>query len=115
MPTPPVLLTPIGDERWRLAETWSAHGVTIRAGFTTDLASIPWFVGWLLKRNDIPWIVAGIIHDHAYRTRTTSRLEADRRLRDIARIEGAPAWHTSIVFVAVRLFGWSSWRRSRRS
>ena len=113
--TEPLLLVPVGAERWRLAQTWTAHGVTVPEGFRTDLASIPWFVGWLLKRNDIPWIVAGIIHDHGYHTQTEPRRTVDRRLRDVARAEGAPAWHTHIVYAAVRLFGWPSWRRSSPS
>lgn len=108
--TPPLLLQPIGEERWRLVETWTAHGVRVGAGFETDLASIPWFCGWLLKRNDIPWIVGGLLHDFAYATQTVTRLDADRQLRDVAIAEGAPRSHAWIVFVAVRLFGWSAWR-----
>ena len=112
--TPPLLLQPIGSERWRLVETFYAHGVRVGAGFETDLASIPWWCGWLLKRNDIPWLVGGILHDWSYFTQTTDRRTADRKLRDVARAEGAPTWHTRIVYLAVRLFGWSAWRRSSR-
>jgi thiosulfate reductase cytochrome b subunit len=113
--TPPLLLVPVGSQRWRLEQTWTAHGVTVPAGFQTDLASIPWWCGWLLKRNDIPWIVAGVLHDWHYWAQHRSRLTSDRLLRDVARAEGAPAWHCHIVYAAVRLFGWPSWRRSRRS
>ena len=112
--TPPLLLQPVGSERWRLVEAWTAHDVTVPEGFTTDLASIPWWCGWLLKRNDIAWIVAGVLHDWSYFTQATDRRTADRKLRDVARAEGAPTWHTRIVYLAVRLFGRSAWRRSSR-
>lgn len=109
--TPPILLTPIGKERWMVTSSWTAHGVTIPSGFRTDLASIPWWAGWLLKRNDIAWIVAGVIHDYAYRTKTETRLEADRKLRQVAKLEGVPSFHYNVVYIAVRLFGKSAWQR----
>ena len=111
------VLTPIGRRRWRTVGSWTGHGVTVPDGFTTDLASFPAWCEPIMARNELHWIVAGVIHDWHYRTMYRSRIWADARLRDIARAEGAPLWQCWVVWAAVRLFGRPAWNQgnTRRS
>lgn len=108
------VLRPIGDRRWETVGTWRGYGVTIPCGFRTDLASIPPVAELLLRmhRNELHYVVAGLVHDFHYNRQDITRREADRHFRAIARAEGAPRWQTALVYAAVRLFGWPSWRRS---
>ena len=108
-----LLLAPIphSNRRWRVAEDWTAHGVTVPAGFDTDLASFPRVVEPIMHRNSWCWIAAGVLHDHAYRTHYSSRADADELLRSVAVAEGAPRWRARVVWLAVRLFGWRAWHQ----
>jgi len=107
--------TPHGKHR-KLIESFEAtvFGEKWRApsGFITDGASVPWFA-WLLTYtpHDPRVAEASAIHDAAYVYQTRSQAEADRAFLELLlRGEAAP-WKATLMFWAVRLFGWIAWWR----
>lgn len=90
--------------------------LVVPAGFMTDLASVPWFLRWLI-RHDHPYLLeASVVHDYLYTRRVGarfyhySRRQADRLLYGGMRSAGAPFAFAAAVYVSVRAFGWLRWR-----
>ena len=76
----------------------------IPAGTTTDFASIPWFVYWLIPgfgQYDKP----AVVHDWMYRTACVSRVVADAIFLDGMAQCGVPEWKRKLIYRAVRRFG----------
>lgn len=103
--------------------TAAGDHVTVFAGQTTDLASIPRAV-WPLLPPDGPWALAAVFHDAGYqsqgryvwkqrwgRTRTEpyTRAEVDGILLQAMTAIGVPSWKRWLIWKAVRLFGWMGW------
>ena len=90
---------------------------TLEEGFLTDLASVPWFVSWMIDPLSWPWVDAGVVHDAGYAVLAPDRATADRWFRDVARGEygdgQAGAWAAWVAWVALRLFGLPAWRNNR--
>lgn len=129
-------LVPIGENRWRLTEDyiyeWAHDGVsrslTVKAGFETDLASVPplfWALGF---PPDGLHRAAAVLHDALYRARGIlpsshlvyrvngvavparfTRLEADRLFGRAMREGDVPQWRRRTMFRAVRLCSWLFW------
>lgn len=76
----------------------------VPAGFTTDLASAPWFMRWLLDLEGANRRVA-IVHDFLYGLPGCSRFLADSLLRAAMEDIGISWWRRLIVFYGVRVFG----------
>lgn len=137
-------LVPIGDGRWRLTEPysyeWLHDGVlrrlTIKAGFVTDLASVPpifWALGF---PPDGLHRAAAVVHDGLYKARGVlpsddlvyyearqwsepkgwqalpakyTREGADRMFGRLMREGLVPRWRRRAMYRAVRLFSWIFW------
>lgn len=107
------VLTPIAPGRWRLADEWQYFGFTIPAGFVCDLDSVP-RLPFIHARYQGRTVIAAVLHDYLYRHRITSRRVADLLFLLAMEFEGVP-WRFQIaIYLAVRCFGWSAWRRNRR-
>lgn len=121
------LLTDDGRCQWAVAiplsydvgAEGSGETITVPAGATTDLASIPraaWSLGF---PPDGPWLKAAVIHDNLYRRRgdvirtghpvTYTRAEADGILREAMGVLGVSTWERFVIWSAVRLGGAKSW------
>jgi hypothetical protein len=89
--------------------------VLVPEGFVSDGASIPamfWvIVGPPLGSNHL---IASIVHDYLCESATdySERLLADAVFFKLLRDYGVPAWKRSVMYVAVRLMGRWTWRRS---
>ena len=107
------VLTPIGRRRWRTVGSWTGHGVTVPSGYETDLSSIPPIAETVLRmhRNELHFVVGGIVHDRLYFVKDRTRRSADRKFRDVCIAEGAPRWQAMLAYACVRLFGWHRWNR----
>ncbi len=83
---------------------------TVKAGFISDLASIPKIaLGWL--NNDDPRISAiSIVHDWEYTQKELSRLQCDQLLREGMMSLGARPSMAWVVYQAVRLGGGEHWK-----
>lgn len=96
---------------WVLTGDLEIDGVTIPAGFLTDLASVPRWATPLIDRTSWPWVAAGLVHDWRYVAHDTDRAAADAEMSDIARRHGATRTAALVAWIAVRLFGAGAWRR----
>jgi hypothetical protein len=103
--------------------TDAGEHVTVFAGQTTDLASIPRAL-WPLLPPDGPWALAAVFHDAGYRSQGAyvwnrrlgrtrqqpyARAEVDGILLQAMVALAVPAWKRSLIYRAVRLFGGAGW------
>lgn len=84
--------------------------VVVPVGFVTDFASVP--------RLPLAYFLAGgvgdsaaVVHDWLYYVQMTTRREADRALYELLRARLVHMWRAYAMWLAVRLFGWTCWRR----
>ena len=114
----PLIVTPMSDGRnWRLVEPFyyyigklgSDNIVTVPPGFITDFASTPQFL-WLWLPYWGKYGKAAVVHDYLYQTQKRSRKEADQIFREAMVVGNTRAWKALVMFLAVRLFGWLSWK-----
>ncbi|KKL66348.1 hypothetical protein LCGC14_2145860, partial [marine sediment metagenome] len=83
--TKPLTVTKIGARLWlverafeyRVGSEDSTEVVEVPQGFTTDFASVPRVVWWLIPP-DGQYTQAAVVHDFLYFSQTTTRIEADR-------------------------------------
>jgi hypothetical protein len=97
--------------RWRLEEPLTYDGrdesFVVRAGFTTDFASVPQALTWLVPRYG-RYTKAAILHDHLWqrcREGTFGWADADGILRRAMRELDVPFLRRWLMWGAVRLAG----------
>lgn len=90
--------------------------IIIPIGFKSDGASIP-RLAWSIIGS--PWTgkykYAVVIHDYLTATQTTTRREADRIFLDAMKVLNVSRWKRRVIWLAVRLFGWSTWRKHKKN
>jgi hypothetical protein len=127
-------VTRAGRTVWRLLEPleWVLDGangtdsLVVPAGFSTDLASIPWAMRWLIPASG-PWQRAAVVHDWLYSnsgvvdvieqwfgrrmpmTRYFDRARCDAIFMDAMREAGVDLPTRSAMWLAVRVGGWAGW------
>ncbi len=140
MSLPQPALIPVGENRWRLTEDYACewtHGgirrrITVKAGFETDLASVPRPLWGFGLPPDGLHRAAAVIHDALYMARGRmptgyllyeelsggqwarhlaryTREEADRLFGRLMREAGVPRWRRRLMYRAVRLVSWAFW------
>lgn len=103
--------------------------ITVPPGFPTDLASIPRWA-WTLLPPDGPWVKAAVIHDYLYSTGGTGeiwgrpssiadsvtydRMQCDRIMLEAMADRGVDAFRRTVIYLALRAFGWIGWRVQQR-
>ena len=97
----------IGKGWWITTETlafWSGDVVRVRVPryFLCDLASIPWFVRWLLDRAGDS-VYAAIIHDYLIEEKITSRTLADAIFREALITSSIKRWKRCLLYAGVRI------------
>ena len=107
-------VTPLADGvNWRLNKplvyvtSWGMQ-ITVPAGFTTDFASTPRPIWWLLPpvgTYDGP----AVVHDWLYRNHYTRWL-CDGVIWESMRAIKVPAWMVWTIYLALRVGGWWAWR-----
>lgn len=95
-------------------------------GFTSDLASIPRWLWWLIAPFELS-LAAALVHDYGYahggrmlvltrdrmrRATYLTRARVDRAFYELMRDEGVWWWRRWLAYRAVRLFGASHWMES---
>ena len=90
------------------------RSILVPEGFITDLASTPRII-WSFIPPFGPWSEAAVVHDRLYLIGDCTRLEADQILRDIMRQHGVSRYVRSIIYSGVRVGGWRTWNRYRKS
>ena len=97
---------------WRLLEPLSFGDLAVPEGFVTDFASIPRAL-WAIYPPNGKWAPAAVLHDFLYRTGTRTRAEADALFLAGMAVLRVPVARRFVMYLAVRCFGWSSWRGTR--
>lgn len=110
---------------WRLEADYTIrhldYDLTIPAGFTLDLASVPRAL-WVVMSNTDLGLIGPLVHDFLYehqgrvrqwteKPREYTRAESDGVFNDVMRLEGVATWRRQLGYRAVRWFGWLAWRR----
>lgn len=83
---------------------------TVPKGFVTDFATVPRLF-WRLIPKQGDYNRAAVLHDFLYTEKTCSRFLADALFRDVMHEIGVPMWRRVAMFWAVRMFGWTGWRK----
>ena len=103
-----VAVTPVDDERWEVLEPFSYTGrvdtFVVPQGFTTDFASVPRPVVWLLPRYG-HWTQSAILHDYLWSLARSGQFnfyDADGLFNRSMRELGVPFWRRWIMWTAVR-------------
>jgi len=91
--------------------------ITVPKGFDTDLASVPWLFLRVFPRSG-PYNEAAVVHDWLYVTRRIGphfvyRAEADAVLLEAMAALGCGWLTRTLIYRAVRLFGWVVWNRRK--
>ena len=111
----PIRLSTTTGKTWTLVTDLrycdSMTGFRVFAGFTTDLASVPRPLWWLLPPHG-RYIRAAVLHDWLYAKHWSGdRKSCDRVFRRAMRADGVNPWQVFAIYHAVRWFGWLAWRR----
>lgn len=109
------------DDHWEAREPiehegWDGATRVIPKGFPSDLASVPWFLGWLLPKFSEVRARAAYPHDFFYRLQLpdVDRMAADRMFfRDLI-LRNAYVWRAVLMYLGLRWFGWIAWRKNRK-
>lgn len=88
----------------------TSRRLVVPAGFITDFASIPRAIWAYLAPSDPVIRDAAVIHDYLYSTKMFTRKECDEILFEAMLELGARRTQAYIVYLSVRLFGFSHWK-----
>ncbi len=106
-------LSPLQNGKWWvvLEDVTAAHGVDghVPRGFTTDFASTPRPLWWLLPPYG-RYGAAAINHDRDYHLGIGTRRAADHRFLDAMARQRVLLGVRYAMWAAVRLFGWLAWK-----
>ena len=83
---------------------------TVPAGYTSQGFSVPRWMWWIITpTSDKRTLIPAGKHDWTYDNHVVSRSSADRYFRDDLIRHKFPIFLAYIVWLAVRLFGWTHW------
>jgi hypothetical protein len=109
----PLLLKKLKGRTFELVAPfeYNGHGIHVElpAGATTDFASIPRVLWWVLDPIG-PWAEIAVVHDFIYRSKCYSREVADAIFLQGLRECGCAKWQMWSLYVAVRAFGWFAYK-----
>jgi len=113
-----VEVMPLGKQfklHYAFTYLWKRKGIVIRVkpGFETDFASIPRVARILISklgRYNKPAVIHDAIYQHVVPGYQFTRAEADLCFLDGMRDLGVARWKYTMMYWAVRLFGWAAWR-----
>ena len=125
--TAPLLVTPLTDGRswvivtddfsYDVGREGSGDTVVVPCGMVTDFASIPRPIWWFAA----PWGTHGhaaVVHDAGYYIQDRTRRQYDRVFLEAMVVLGVGAIKRTLMYLAVRWFGWWAWsanaERNRR-
>ena len=93
--------------RWTLLEPlyYPLVGVTVPAGYVTDFASIPKWLGSIYPKTG-NYAHAATLHDFLYGVTDARRSVADRLFREQMKLDGVGFRTRWTFWLMVRAFGW---------
>lgn len=112
-------LVPLHDgKNWRLSnqlqfEPDGLMPIIVPEGFVTDLASVPRLF-WNILPPFGEYTEAAIVHDWLYRNNFFDRETCDKVLLQGMIACEVPPWKITVIYRAVRMFGWKAWNDDKR-
>ena len=88
---------------WMLLEDYSRDGITVPAGFTFDVASVPRLAWWLYPRWG-RYAEAALIHDYLCGSKAMPRDQSDKLFYKHMREDGVLLAHAWIMYKCVRVW-----------
>jgi len=119
--TEPLVVTPRPDGRtwivlsdfgYEVGEDGSGDIIKVEIGFHTDFASIPRPL-WMFLPRWGKYGNAAVIHDYLYWEQTRPRKESDDILMEGMVVLNVGVIKRHLIYFAVRIGGWWSWRRNQ--
>ena len=119
--TEPLVVTPRPDGRtwivlsdfgYEVGEDGSGDIIDVEIGFHTDFASIPRPL-WMFLPRWGKYGNAAVIHDYLYWEQTRPRKESDDILMEGMVVLNVGVIKRHLIYFAVRIGGWWSWRRNQ--
>jgi len=110
----PVLVRNYGRHLVVTQEPLTYRTITVPAGFASDGTSRPWVLGWIFPRFGV-FINASILHDYLYWSQPLARYIADADFNEAMRFLDVPTYRRKLMYKGVRMFGWISWHRNKKS
>lgn len=118
----PLIVETMGN-RFKLFHSFTYHwkryniDIQVPKGFVTDFASIPRLLRIFIPKLGL-YNKAAVLHDYAYQKHLKvkdfwwffTRRDADLLLLDAMTDLGVKKWKRNIMYRAVRIFGFLSWR-----
>jgi len=105
-----------GKYDWfEIAEDCAFGSVLIAEGFTTDFASVPQSVWWLIPPHGLA-AMPSIVHDYMYQVPSShplTRKQVDGIWLELMQKSGVPKWQRYTMYAFVRAFGGGVWKRYR--
>lgn len=105
-----IKLTPNPEkpQEWIVLEDFTVHVcgryITVKKGFSTDIASVPWFARWLFPRYG-KHTRAAIVHDWCYEKRSLSQPKADKTFLVLMLSDGVFFWRACVMYLIVKYLG----------
>lgn len=87
------------------------ENIIIPEGFLTDLSSVPRIL-WMFIPPYRMAVPASVLHDYMYTYGWKSRKEADELFYKILLTHNVPKWQSFLMYIAVRIFGKSKYKRN---
>jgi len=87
--------------------------VIVPEEFETDFASTPRIL-WPIFPPTGKYTAAAVVHDYLYRRGAVQRVVADAVFLAAMKELGVARWRRGIMYAAVRLFGWLSYRPNKQ-
>ena len=84
--------------------------ITVPTGFISDLASIPWFVGFILAKLG-KHQRAAVLHDWLYRNRIKLKGYCDKQFNDAMKFDGVVKWRRLAIIGGLKIGGRISWHK----
>ena len=94
-----------------LTAHWSVWEIRVKAGYSTDGASIPRAAWRVIGHPFQRYEAAAIIHDALYDSEHWQREQIDDCFRDLLRACGVGKMRRAVIYRAVRLFGGMTWKK----
>lgn len=93
-------------------KTGSEEVITVPKGFITDFASVPIVCNWFIPKSG-KYDPAAVIHDWLYFKKEKPRNVCDGIFCDAMKDLGVNYAQASVMYYALRSFGWIAWKFGR--
>jgi hypothetical protein len=106
------------DGKWLLLSSFEYHlgslqskeRIIVFPGFKTDFASVPRIFWNIYPPYDKHYGKAAVLHDAMYESKMFKRSKCDGVFKEAMKILGASIVTRNIIYLAVRLGGWTNWK-----